>query len=202
MPLYPAPSQAASSGFTYDQSSIPVNPSAGQTWIRRDPVTNDVIDLRFWNGTYWLTTNVYNAGPCTASISPPGGIYYVGSQAYFGTIPELSKLNKFFLISATINYYIDLGENGVSDPPPVGYFDDNYFDTVADNYNALNGSDYFRYNLPNFSTQGSYGWGSQSCDCYALVDGNTLGWQLYFFTVGNPNLRMYIFPSLDYRLAL
>ncbi|MEH1902514.1 MAG: hypothetical protein V7L04_14115 [Nostoc sp.] len=45
--------------LNYDQQSMPTNPSIGQVWRERDS-SNNVIETWFWNGTVWLSLQIFS----------------------------------------------------------------------------------------------------------------------------------------------
>lgn len=45
-----------SSGFNYDQRTIPSSPIRGDTWRERS-IDNDIVKEWFWNNTYWIEIN-------------------------------------------------------------------------------------------------------------------------------------------------
>lgn len=172
---------------------IPSNPSMGCTITQKDPVSNAPIQY-FWNGTEWVSTQLFTAG---ADISGTSGLLVISGVAdYTKVIPSIGLTNKVWLERFTVSCK-QTGTLGVN----VG---SNYF-TVSQN--TLTGidsnNDAITWNGPiDFSTQNVtlnkyYVWSKTVGQTF---NGRLDNWLIKFGKTGLGLIQITINPVLEYRL--
>lgn len=75
------------SGFTYDQETEPSDPITGDTWRERDG-DNLIIGDWFWNGTYWLSLELFESSLSRAIGGTGIGEYFIFPSGSYNVFVE------------------------------------------------------------------------------------------------------------------